>query len=68
MCIRDSGTAAAAAGGFTAIACMPNTEPVVDTPELVQYLLERAETVGSGVRVLPIAAVTACLLYTSTHR
>lgn len=38
---------------------MPNTKPVVDTPELVQYVLERAETVGSGVRVLPIAAVTA---------
>ena len=54
-----TGTAAAAAGGFTAIACMPNTKPVVDTPELVQYVLERAETVGSGVRVLPIAAVTA---------
>lgn len=55
----QTGTAAAAAGGFTAIACMPNTKPVVDTPELVQYVLERAETVGSGVRVLPIAAVTA---------
>lgn len=55
----QTGTAAAAAGGFTAIACMPNTKPVVDTPELVQYVLERAETVGAGVRVLPIGAVTA---------
>lgn len=53
-----SGTAAAAAGGFTTIACMPNTKPVVDTPELVQYVRERAETVGSGVRVLPVGAVT----------
>lgn len=54
----ETGTAAAAAGGFTTIACMPNTKPVIDTPDLVQYVREQAETVGSGVRVLPVGAVT----------
>ena len=34
-----TGTAAAAAGGCSAIGCMPNANPVVDTPELVQYVL-----------------------------
>lgn len=52
-----TGTAAAAAGGFTAVACMPNTKPVIDTPELISYVLERAAQAGS-CRVLPIAAVT----------
>lgn len=53
-----SGTAAAAAGGFTTVACMPNTKPVVDTPEIVQYILNKSKSDGSGVRVLPIGAVT----------
>ena len=33
-----SGTAAAAAGGFTSVCCMPNTQPVVDSPEWVTWL------------------------------
>ena len=52
-----SGTRAAAAGGFTSIACMPNTEPVVDTPAWVEWIRHRAES-AANCRVLPIAAVT----------
>lgn len=54
----QTGTAAAAKGGFTAVACMPNTKPVTDAPEVIQAIREKAETVGSGVRVLPIGAVS----------
>jgi dihydroorotase len=39
----ESGTAAAAAGGYCAILAMPNTEPIVDDPEIVRGLLARAE-------------------------
>jgi dihydroorotase len=52
-----TGTAAAAAGGFTAVACMPNTEPVNDTASVTQYIFERAADAGS-VRVYPIGAVS----------
>lgn len=52
-----TGTAAAAAGGFTAVACMPNTKPALDTPELLQYVRHKAETEGT-CRVYPIGAVT----------
>ena len=53
----DTGTRAAAAGGFTTIACMPNTDPVVDTPAWVEWVRRRAEAAGH-CEVLPIAAVT----------
>lgn len=53
----ETGCAAAARGGFTAIACMPNTKPVIDTPELVEYVREQAQK-ACGVQVLPIAAVS----------
>ena len=53
----ETGTRSAAAGGFTDVACMPNTDPVIDTPAWVEWVLRRAE--GSGhCRVHPIAAVT----------
>lgn len=52
-----TGTAAAAAGGFTAVACMPNTTPVIDSPETIQYVLNQAASTGS-CRVYPIGAVT----------
>lgn len=52
-----SGTRSAARGGFTTIACMPNTRPVIDTPETIKYVLDKAETEGI-VRVLPYAAIT----------
>lgn len=52
-----TGTRSAAKGGFTTIACMPNTRPVTDTPETVRMVLDKAETEGV-VRVLPYAAIT----------
>src|SRR5712691_204036 len=51
-----SGTAAAAAGGFTSICSMPNTAPVVDTAEWVAWL--RHPERGAVVNVFPIAAAT----------
>jgi len=52
-----TGTAAAAAGGFTTVACMPNTRPTIDSPEQIAFVLERAKAAGH-VQVLPIAAVS----------
>src|SRR5258708_9999097 len=51
-----SGTAAAAAGGFTSVCTMPNTAPVVDTDEWVTWL--RHPDRGAVVNVFPIAAAT----------
>ncbi len=53
----ETGTRAAAAGGFTTVFCMPNTNPVCDSPVVVRYIIDRAEQVGS-VRVTPIATVS----------
>jgi dihydroorotase len=52
-----TGTRSAARGGFTTIACMPNTRPVIDTVETVKYVLGKAETEGV-VRVLPYGCIT----------
>jgi dihydroorotase len=52
-----TGTRAAAAGGFTAVCAMPNTEPVNDTAGITRAILERARTEGA-VRVYPIGAIT----------
>lgn len=52
-----TGTRSAARGGFTTIACMPNTRPVTDTVETLKYVLDKAETEGI-VRVLPYACIT----------
>ena len=51
-----TGTAAAAAGGFTDVCCMPNTNPVCDSPEVVRYILEKAARCSA--RVHPVAALT----------
>jgi dihydroorotase len=51
-----TGTAAAAAGGFTSVCCMPNTSPVVDSDERVKWL--RRPDRGAMVNVFPIAAAT----------
>jgi dihydroorotase len=53
----ETGGRAALAGGFTALACMPNTVPVHDHPSVTAFILERARR-STPVRVLPIAAVT----------
>ena len=52
-----SGGRAAAAGGFTSVACMANTEPVNDDPSVTDYILDRARK-DSPVRVFPVAAAT----------
>jgi dihydroorotase len=52
-----TGTRAAAAGGFTAVCCMANTNPVNDTGSITEYILDRARREGV-VRVYPIGAVT----------
>ena len=52
-----TGSAAAARGGVTSLACMANTSPTVDNPELVQYVLDRAKE-GSGVHIYPVAALS----------
>jgi dihydroorotase len=53
----ETGTRAAAAGGFTAVCCMANTQPVNDSAAITQYILEQAERHAS-VRVLPIGAIS----------
>lgn len=52
-----TGTRAAAAGGFTSVACMANTKPVNDNPEVTRYIREKAASDGSA-DVFPVAAVT----------
>src|SRR5262249_3092720 len=52
-----TGTAAAVAGGFTAVACMPNTSPVNDNAGVTGYILRKAAEAGLA-RVYPIGAVS----------
>jgi dihydroorotase len=51
-----TGTAAAVAGGFTTVCCMPNTVPVADTPEIIAWITDPAR--GATANVFPIAAAT----------
>lgn len=53
----DSGSRAAAAGGFTTVCCMPNTKPVNDQRAVTELIVRRAQEVGR-VRVRPIGAIT----------
>jgi dihydroorotase len=53
----ESGARAAAAGGFTSVACMPNTKPVNDSATVTKYILDRARNVAA-VNVFPIGAIT----------
>lgn len=53
----ETGLAAAVAGGFTSVATMPNTRPVIDRPELVAGQIAKARQLGLA-RVFPVAAVT----------
>lgn len=52
-----SGSAAAVAGGFTSIACMPNTHPAIDNEAVVEFVLRQAARCGL-CNVLPIGAIT----------
>ena len=53
----ESGTRAAARGGFTAVCCMPNTQPVNDNASVTRFILDRAAATAS-VRVWPIGAAS----------
>lgn len=55
----ETGCASAAAGGFTAVCCMPNTNPAIDDESVARYVREKGKTVCEGiVDVYPIAAAT----------
>lgn len=51
-----SGAEAAAAGGFTAVACMPNTDPITDAEQKVRYITQRSQNVSC--KIYPIGAAT----------
>ncbi|ALA59719.1 dihydroorotase [Nitrospira moscoviensis] len=53
----QSGAAAAVAGGFTTVCCMPNTNPVNDNQAVTEFILERAKQAGLA-HVLPVGAIT----------
>src|SRR6266852_2018042 len=53
----ETGTRAAARGGFTAVCCMPNTKPVNDSASVTRFILDRAKAAAS-VRVWPIGAAS----------
>lgn len=52
-----SGTRAAAAGGFTTVCCMPNTQPVIDNSAVAAFVREKARQVGV-IKVLPIGCIS----------
>lgn len=53
----ETGSRAAAKGGFTTVCCMPNTKPVVDNADTVKYIIEKSRGIGL-TNVLPVGAVT----------
>jgi len=53
----ETGCRAAAWGGFTAVCCMPNTDPVNDCREVTEYILSKASQAGLA-RVYPVAAIS----------
>lgn len=53
-----TGARAAARGGFTTICAMPSTKPVIDSLEMVEYIIDKANDI-TDVNILPIAAMTA---------
>ena len=57
----ESGSRAAAHGGFTSLACMANTEPVNDNRSVTEYIIARARQVGL-VNIFPVAAVSRGML------
>ena len=54
----ETGCLAAAHGGYTTVCPMPNTKPVIDSVEMVEYIRNKAEEV-TDINILPIAAITA---------
>lgn len=53
----QTGTAAAVAGGFTSVCCMPNTNPVNDNQSITEFILDRAKEAGNA-HVFPVGAIT----------
>ena len=53
----ETGSMSAAKGGFTSIACMPNTNPVIDNAALVEYIINKAKE-EAYVHVYPIGSIT----------
>jgi dihydroorotase len=53
----ETGTAAAARGGFTGVACMPNTKPVNDSSSVTRFILDQAHKFGRA-RVYPVGAIS----------
>ena len=53
----ETGTAAAARGGFTGVACMPNTRPVNDSATVTRFILDQAAKLGRA-RVYPVGAIS----------
>ncbi len=51
-----TGTASAAAGGFTGVACMPNTNPRIDSAETIKYIINKSKS--TGIDVFPVACIT----------
>ncbi len=56
----ETGTQAAAAGGFTAVACMPNTNPVLDEESKIRYVVQRG--MYCPCRIYPVGSITKGLL------
>lgn len=52
-----SGTRAAVAGGFTSVACMPNTKPAIDNKAVASYIINKAKTAGF-CNVFPVGTIT----------
>lgn len=53
----ETGSKAAARGGYTTVLCMPNTSPVIDAPDKVEYVVNKAKEVAP-IHVLQVGAVT----------
>ncbi|MCS6873992.1 MAG: dihydroorotase [Pyrinomonadaceae bacterium] len=53
----ETGTAAAVAGGFTSVCCMPNTNPINDNAAITRFIIEQSERAGLA-NVFPIGAIT----------
>ena len=51
-----TGCQSALAGGFTGVACMPNTKPPIDSVETIDYIISKAQS--TGVQVYPVATIT----------
>ena len=50
----ETGSKAAAKGGFTTVCCMPNTKPVVDNVETVKYIIEKGEKTADARRLIAL--------------